>query len=105
MDHGTRSAYVCGCRCDACTRAEAAYKAHLRIRKVKGRTLLGAHISADETRHLLTQLLREEAERGDVARALGLKSPQVKIHTQVTVRKSLRIKRLHRQWFSEGLGA
>lgn len=103
MTHGTRTCYVNGCHCESCKHAEAAYKENLRRRKLAGKVIMGAIISAAEAKRLLDRLHREQTQRGQVAKALGqLHSPQVKVHTRITVRKHLKIKRLSRLWLSEG---
>lgn len=104
--HGSRTTYqVDGCRCQPCRQANARYLHDLRKRKLRGKIILGAIISAAESRRLLNQLHREQVQRGDVAHALGLKVPQVKVYQHITVRKALKIKRLHRMWMSEEASA
>lgn len=99
--HGTYSHYVAGCRCFQCRVANADYTREYRQRRRAGAVLLGAKISAAIAKRLLEQLAREQVKKGDIAKALGLRSHLVKVHARITVRKHLLIKRLHRRYMSE----
>jgi hypothetical protein len=63
--HGGRAIYQAGCRCAACTSANAAYVAAWRAARRTGRVRLGAVVSAREARRHVRELL---ADRGDTAR-------------------------------------
>lgn len=54
-------------------------------------------IPAVEARRLVTKLLLERYSKTTIARALGLKHPQLKLHTEVlTVRRHLKFRRIYR---------
>lgn len=97
MIHGTRKAYQAGCACVCCRSAEATYRANLRAQHAKGRTPLGARVSAAEAQRRIKQLLVERFTRAEIARRIGLKRPKLRLHTSViTVRNVLKIRRLYR---------
>jgi len=99
--HGYRKSYIAGCRCFPCTVANAHYIAQYRHRQRTGQILLGAKIAADRAKRLLEQLHQEQVTKASIAHALGLRSPGLKLHDRITVRRYLKIKRVHRQYFSE----
>lgn len=100
--HGTRSTYGAGCRCLPCKSANARYISDLRKKKLRGGVVLGAVISAKEAKQRLDALHREQFTQKRLAHELGLRSPQVKVHARITVRKHLRIERVYRTYMSEG---
>lgn len=109
--HGTRAAYLRGvgpergpgkgCRCRACRVANAAYLQRYRQLRRAGTVLLGAKIAADNAKRLIEQLRREDLTKTAIAHALGLRSPGLKVQNRITVRRLLKIKRVHRRYFSE----
>src|SRR4051812_7466936 len=101
MTHGTRVAYQTGCRCLPCRLANAEYMASYRQRLRAGAVLLGAKVASAAARRLLDQLRREGIPKAHIAQALGLRSPVVRVHAQITVRKFMKIKRVHRSYLSE----
>jgi hypothetical protein len=101
LEHGTRGGYTQGCRCLKCRAANAQYIADYRQHKRANKVLLGATIASEAARRLLEHLHREHLTKTAVARALGLRSPGLKVHARITVRRHLLIKRLHRMYMSE----
>lgn len=57
--HGTRASYQRGCPCTHCKAAEAAYRADLRKKHLKGLPVLGALVSSAEARRRIRQLKGE----------------------------------------------
>ncbi len=72
FEHGTRSRYVKGCRCDACRAANTRY-AVVRYRELKlGKAARGDLVDAHQARRHLIRLSRAGVGRRAVARAAGL---------------------------------
>lgn len=72
FEHGTRSRYVKGCRCEACRAANTAY-AVARYRELKlGRAPRGDLVDAAPARRHLLKLSREGVGRRAAANAAGL---------------------------------
>lgn len=59
-EHGTRACYQHGCRKLECRAAEAAYRANLRRRQVKGLPILGQLVSASEAWARIRRLKQEQ---------------------------------------------
>lgn len=97
----SRARYTSGCRCLPCKAANAHYISQLRKKKLKGQIVLGAIISAEESKRRLNALHREQFTQKRLAHELGLRSPQVKVHARITVRKHLRIQRVYQAYMSE----
>lgn len=97
----SRARYASGCRCLRCTAANARYISDLRKKKLKGKILLGAIISAEESKRRLNALHREQFTQKRLAHELGLRSPQVKVHAGITLRKHLRIQRVYQAFMRE----
>jgi len=70
--------------------------ANLRTLKAKGRPPLGARISATEARKRIAQLKAEKISGRAVNRLSGLKSHALVVHSAITLRKLLRIRRIYR---------
>lgn len=99
--HATRRTYAAGCACLPCRAANARYQALRRHRVASGSRILGARISAQATRIWLARLRREGFTWTRLAHELGLHTPQVRVHPQITVRKALQIQRLAEQYLRE----
>jgi flagellar biosynthesis component FlhA len=97
----SRARYTSGCRCQQCKAANARSISDLRKKKLKGTLILGAIISAKEAKQRLDALHREQFTQKRLAHELGLRSPQVKVHDRITVRKHLRIQRVYRAYMSD----
>lgn len=95
--HGTRMQYKRGCRCRQCRQGNATYELHRRQQRAKGKMALGGRIAAQRTWKLIRQMVPEFGSQAEIARCLGLKKPELQLHTAfVTVRTALRVLRLYR---------
>ena len=103
-DHGTRRRYqAAGCRCEACTAANAAYQARYRAAARAGRCVLGAHVPAADVKRAVAELVEEGYTKTQIAHALGCQYPlQVpwRDGAAVTLRTRIRVLRLLHQWTS-----
>ncbi len=97
----SRASYTAGCRCIICKAANARYISDLRKKKLKGTLILGAIISAQESKKRLKALHLEQFTQKRLAHELGLRSPQVKVHAGITLRKHLRIQRVFQAFMTE----
>lgn len=96
--HGERRMYRSGCHCTPCRAAEAAYRANLRSRHARGRPILGAHVAAGDTWHLLRQLKPEFGSYGAIALLLGYGYPMLQFGRHaITERTRRKIARLCRE--------
>jgi len=104
-DHGTRATYQYdGCRCTACRAAEATYRQQLRATHRVGKRPLGTVLSPLEARRRIDALKREHVTAHQVAQALGLVHHAPRLHPDgITLRKLLKIRRLHRLVLRGGL--
>lgn len=103
-DHGTRARYQAGCPCAACRGAEATYRHGLRACHRRGQRPLGSVISPVEAQRRIRQLKAEHVTAHQIAQALGLVHHAPRLHPDgITVRKLLKIRRLHRQVLRDGL--
>jgi hypothetical protein len=57
--HGTRASYQRGCTCTPCKAAEAAYRADLRLKRLKGLPILGVLVSPLDAQRKLRQFKLE----------------------------------------------
>jgi hypothetical protein len=103
--HGTRAAYQYdGCRCVDCRASEARYRQQLRAQHRAGTTPLGTVLSPVEAQRRIRQLKAEHVTEGEIARQLGLVHHAVRLSLDgITLRKLLKIRRLHRQVLRDGL--
>jgi hypothetical protein len=105
-DHGTRARYQDGCACPPCAAAEAAYRKHLRADHRAGIQRLGSVISPVEAQRRIRQLQAEHVSARQIARSLGLVHHAPRLHPDgITLRKLLKIRRLHRQVLRDGLAS
>lgn len=103
MAHGTRSSYQLGCRCLRCRAAEAQYRTLLRRRHVMGQVLAGAYVPAREARALIRRLLPDFLSRANLARALGLRAPMLRLGARWVRRRTYRrLKQVEQRYGGEG---
>lgn len=104
MTHGTRKTYQAGCGCDPCRAAEATYRQQLRAAVRAGRRPLGTVLSPVEAQRRIRQLKAEHVTAKQIAAALGLVHHAPRLHPDgITLRKLLKIRRLHRLVLRSGL--
>lgn len=110
--HGTRASYQRQrCRCVPCRASEATYRADLRRRHARGLPILGAVVSAVETRRQLRLLVTEYDTEGDttqakteIARRLGIKDGRLRYGAKrIRVRTMLNVYRLYQMDILAGL--
>jgi hypothetical protein len=96
--HGTIACYKrAGCRCTPCKAANAAYQAALRRRKLEGRPILGSHVDAKPAWRWIAALRVERYTNSRIAQLLGLKAPELQLHTErITLKNLLKVHRLYR---------
>lgn len=103
MTHGTRRDYQRGCRCTPCRAAEAAYRSSLRRLRASGKQPLGAKVSAVDTWRKIRQFKSEQFTQAEIARRLGLQSPQLQFdRKRITLATSLKVARFYRLVILEG---
>lgn len=88
--------YRAGCRCVPCKAASALARAALRKLHATQKQPLGARIGPSEARKRIAQLKAERVSGRAVNRLSGLKSHALVVHSAITVRKLLRIRRIYR---------
>lgn len=102
--HGERRTYQAGCSCTPCKAAEAAYRADLRKRHLKGLPILGALVSAVETRRQLRLLITEYETEDALAQRFGLHDPRVRVGRHVVrVATALKVQRRYQLDILAGL--
>ena len=103
IHHGTRRAYLRGCKCSRCRRAEADYKASLRRDKARGRLRPGQAIAAAQTWKLLRQMLPEFDGARGLASRLGMARFRVRRVT-IRVRTMQKVVQLYQATMLEDMG-
>jgi hypothetical protein len=94
--HGTRACYQRGCPCTPCKAAEAAYRADLRLKRLKGLPILGALVSPVEARRRVRQLTGEGYTKARVAAMAGWQNGHLQFgaHQRIRLATLLRIRRV-----------
>lgn len=95
-DHGTRARYQRGCTCTPCKAAEAAYRANLRVKHLKGLPVLGVLVSPVEARRRVRQLTGEGYTKARVAAMAGWQNGHLQFgaHERIRLATLLRIRRV-----------
>jgi hypothetical protein len=93
--HGTRACYKRGCTCTPCKAAEAAYRADLRLKRLKGLPVLGVLVSPVEARRRIRQLKTEGYPETRIASMAGWADGRAR-HVQLGAARLIRFFTLRR---------
>ena len=99
--HGARRFYQAGCRCPACTAANARYMTTYRAAQHAGRPVLGAHVAGTEAARVIAALVEEGFLKAQIATWLGHRWPLLHAVDRrggaVTLRTVLRLRAIQRR--------
>lgn len=98
MNHGTRSYYQqAGCRCLPCRAAEAAYRAGLRRRHLKGLPILGELVDAEPSKRMLRVIRGEYFGKHATILAFGYAQPYLQWGRKIRRSTANRVERFYQQ--------